>query len=59
MGNIPINPHHNIEFDLNTLLNISKKYFQIEKVIGIKQGTIIYENDPIGTNTFLVLKKNK
>ena len=57
IGDVPINPHHNIEYDLNTLIQLAKNYFEIVKIIGIKQGTIIFENDPIGTNTFLVLKK--
>jgi SAM-dependent methyltransferase len=57
IGEVPINPHHNIEYDLNTLIELAKKYFEIIKIIGIKQGTIIFENDAIGTNTFLVLKK--
>jgi 2-polyprenyl-3-methyl-5-hydroxy-6-metoxy-1,4-benzoquinol methylase len=57
IGDIPINPFHHIEYDLNTLLTMAEKYFKIINVVGIKQGTIIFENDPIGTNTFLVLKK--
>jgi len=35
------------------------KYFEIEKVIGIKQGVIYFENDPVGSNTFLICKKKR
>lgn len=57
IGDIPINPHHNIEYDLSSLIKLAEDYFEIHKIIGIKQGTIIFDNDPIGTNTFIVLKK--
>lgn len=58
IGKIPINPHHIIEFSSEQLLLLVEKYFEIIKVIGIKQGTIYFDGDPIGTNSFLVLKKN-
>ena len=57
-GHIPIHPHHHIEHSLESLLELTEKYFVTEQVIGFKAGTIYFEDDPIGTNTMLVLNKN-
>lgn len=54
MGHIPTTPDHEIEFSLDDLKEIVSRYFSIKTVIGIKQGTIFFDADPIGANTFLV-----
>jgi len=33
------------------------KMFSIKEFIGIKQGNIFFENDPIGSNSFVVAGK--
>ena len=58
-GKIPITPSHLIEFSLTELLNLCKEFFSIEKVIGFKAGKIYFDNDPIGTNTFLIARGKK
>ena len=57
LGKIPTTPDHTREYSLAELRNIVEKYFDVEEVIGIKQGCIYYENDPSGSNTFLIAKK--
>ena len=57
LGHIPSTPDHVREFSLSELLDVVSKYFKIEKVIGIKQGVIYFENDPLGSNTFLLAYK--
>lgn len=57
IGNIPVNSCHLIEYSLKQLINLVSKYFIIIKVIGIKAGIIIDENDPYGTNTVLICIK--
>jgi SAM-dependent methyltransferase len=54
MGHIPTTPDHEIEFSLNGLKEIVSRHFNIKTVIGIKQGTIFFDADPIGANTFMV-----
>lgn len=57
LGHIPSTPDHLREFSLSGLLAVVSGYLEIEKVTGIKQGTIYFENDPVGSNTFLICKK--
>ena len=57
MGHIPMNNEHMKEYSLDEVINLAKKYFTIEKVIGIKQGRIIIPDSPKGTNTMVVCKK--
>jgi 2-polyprenyl-3-methyl-5-hydroxy-6-metoxy-1,4-benzoquinol methylase len=54
LGKIPTTPDHIIEYSLPELLGLIKEKLQILKVVGIKQGTICFENDLIGSNTFVV-----
>ena len=56
-GAIPINPHHLIEYSLQEIIEKVSIYFDIIKIIGIKQGTIVIDGEPKGSNTFMVLKK--
>jgi 2-polyprenyl-3-methyl-5-hydroxy-6-metoxy-1,4-benzoquinol methylase len=57
LGHIPSTPDHIIEFSLIQLKEIVGKYFKIEKIIGIKQGCIYFDGDPVGSNTFIVARK--
>ena len=57
LGDIPANPYHVREYSLKEIENLSKKYFSIQKIIGIKAGRIIIPNNPVGSNTMLILKK--
>jgi 2-polyprenyl-3-methyl-5-hydroxy-6-metoxy-1,4-benzoquinol methylase len=58
LGHIPINPQHNYEYSVEEIQDITSKYFRIQKIIGIKQGCIIHENDCKGSNTFMILIKD-
>jgi len=58
LGRIPATSDHIREYSLSDLLAIVQKYFDLEKVIGIKQGCIYFDGDSVGSNTFLVAKKN-
>ncbi len=57
IGHVPVNPHHLVEYSLEQILAIVQPVLQVEKIMGIKQGTIIFEGDPLGTNTILVCRK--
>jgi 2-polyprenyl-3-methyl-5-hydroxy-6-metoxy-1,4-benzoquinol methylase len=57
MGSIPINAHHNHEYSLEEVRDLFGRYFEIERVVGIKAGTITSEADPVGTNTILVCQR--
>ena len=58
LGHIPINAEHNHEYSLEEIRNITSKYFGIQKILGIKQGCIIHEDDCKGSNTFMILIKD-
>lgn len=57
-GHIPINPHHLKEYSLQEIQSKVMEFFDIEQIIGIKQGCIFFENDPVGSNTYMRLKRN-
>ncbi len=57
LGEFPVNPHHVREYSLAEFKRLFEGLFGIERIIGIKQGTIFFENDPFGNNTFAVLVK--
>ena len=57
LGRIPTTSDHIKEYSLSELLAIVQKYFDLVKVIGIKQGCIHFDGDSVGSNTFLVAKK--
>ena len=57
-GHIPVNPWHIQEYSLEDLQKMVSKYFVVDKVIGLKQGTIYLDNDPVGTNTLLICHKS-
>lgn len=53
-GRIPINPEHVREYSLEELCDRLKEYFDIRDTFGLKAGTIHYDGDHLGSNTFLV-----
>lgn len=57
LGHIPTTSDHLHEFSLDEIRVIVGEFFSIEKIIGIKQGTIFFDDDPVGSNTFIVAKK--
>ena len=52
-----VNPQHLYEYSLEEIKNIVSKYFEIEKIIGLKAGKIYFEDDSIGANTMIFAKK--
>lgn len=57
LGHIPVNSQHLREFSLEEITDLCSKQFEIEKVIGIKQGRVVFPDDPRGQNTFIVCRK--
>lgn len=57
LGHIPITSVHVYEYSLAELRAVISTQFEIIEVKGIKQGCIVFEDDPIGSNTFVVAKK--
>jgi ubiquinone/menaquinone biosynthesis C-methylase UbiE len=56
-GDFPMTYWHEKEFSREETLEAVKKYFKIERFIGIKQGTIFQNGDPVGSNSFVVVTK--
>lgn len=56
-GAVPFNGIHLKEYSLDELKRLVSKYFEIEHTIGFKAGRVYFEDDPIGTNTLMVLRK--
>jgi 2-polyprenyl-3-methyl-5-hydroxy-6-metoxy-1,4-benzoquinol methylase len=57
IGHIPLTPAHVHEFTLDELRADCARHFQIEKIIGLKAGTVHFEDDAIGTNSVIFLRK--
>lgn len=57
LGHIPVNPHHVIEYSLEQITTLVNRVFSIDQTIGIKQGTLIFKDDPKGSNTILICHK--
>jgi len=57
LGHIPTTSDHLREFSLDEIRVIVGELFRLEKIIGIKQGSIFFSDDPVGSNTFMVAKK--
>lgn len=57
LGHIPVNSQHLREFSLEEISQYCTEHFNMEKVVGIKQGRIIFPEDPKGQNTFIVCRK--
>lgn len=57
LGHIPINGSHLFEYSVDQIRDLVKKYFDIVKMIGIKQGRISIVGSQFGNNTVLVCRK--
>lgn len=57
LGHIPINARHAREYSLRELAALLEGHFVVEHLIGIKQGRIVFEGDPLGQNTVAVCRK--
>jgi SAM-dependent methyltransferase len=57
LGHIPLTPAHVHEFSGSELVALCARFFTVEDVIGLKGGTIWFEDDPAGANTMLILRK--
>jgi len=58
IGHIPLTPSHIREFSLDELRSDCARHFDIEKIIGLKAGTVHFEADPIGANSVIFLRKH-
>ena len=54
-GEIPLTWWHEKEFSFQEIYDAISVHFKIERFIGIKQGTIFIEGDPIGANSFVMV----
>lgn len=57
LGNIPFTPAHEHEFSLAELTELVGGHFEILQRIGLKAGTIWFEGDPAGSNSFFVCRR--
>ena len=57
IGHIPLTPAHIHEFTLDELRSCCGRHFAIEKIIGLKGGTVHFDDDAIGTNSVIFLRK--
>jgi 2-polyprenyl-3-methyl-5-hydroxy-6-metoxy-1,4-benzoquinol methylase len=57
IGRIPLTPAHVHEFSLADLKARCAARFEVERVIGLKAGTIYFEDDPVGANSVAFLRK--
>lgn len=57
LGRVPVNASHVREYSLDEIVKSCSQCFTVKTVIGIKAGRIIVPDDPHGTNTVLVCKK--
>ena len=58
LGHIPLTPAHEKEYSLQEFRLLCGRHFQIEKIIGLKAGTIYFDDDPVGGNSMAILRKN-
>lgn len=57
LGHIPVTSEHLHEFSAGELRALCKEHFRVVKMIGIKQGRIVREDDELGTGSFIVCQK--
>jgi len=57
LGHIPVNSQHLHEFSLQEIKGLCSDHFEIMQTTGIKQGRIVFPDDPKGQNTFMVCRK--
>lgn len=57
-GRIPLNPAHIREYSLKDLRDLLGRHFSVEKVVGLKAGTVHFDGDPYGNNMLIVCRKS-
>jgi len=57
IGHIPVNAAHVHEYSVDELRAVVQSFAEVEEIIGIKAGRIVFPDDPIGANTFLTAIK--
>ena len=57
IGHIPLTPAHVHEFRLDELRTDCARHFEVEKIIGLKGRTVHFDDDPIGTNSVIFLRR--
>ncbi len=57
LGHIPLMPAHHHEFSLEELTELVAPRFEVLSRIGLKAGTIWFEGDPVGNNSFFVCRR--
>jgi 2-polyprenyl-3-methyl-5-hydroxy-6-metoxy-1,4-benzoquinol methylase/spore coat polysaccharide biosynthesis protein SpsF (cytidylyltransferase family) len=57
LSHIPVNAQHRREYSLEELTQTLSRHFEITRVIGIKQGRVVVEDDPLGQNTVVFCRK--
>jgi len=57
LGHIPVNAEHLREYSLAGIQAAVSRLFNIEHVIGLKQGRIIIKDSPLGTNMMVIARK--
>jgi 2-polyprenyl-3-methyl-5-hydroxy-6-metoxy-1,4-benzoquinol methylase len=58
-GRIPINPWHTVEYGREELRALVEPRFDVVEYTGLKQGCIALDGDPVGQNSYLVLRSRK
>jgi 2-polyprenyl-3-methyl-5-hydroxy-6-metoxy-1,4-benzoquinol methylase len=56
-GHVPFTPAHEREYSLGELTEFLAERFEVEERIGLKAGTIFFDGDPVGTNSFCVCRR--
>jgi 2-polyprenyl-3-methyl-5-hydroxy-6-metoxy-1,4-benzoquinol methylase len=59
IGHIPVNAAHVHEYSVDELRAVVQPFAEVEEIIGIKAGRIVFAGDPIGANTFLTAIKRQ
>lgn len=57
LGHIPVNAEHIREYRLEDLEELVSEFFEIKKIIGIKQGRVVIEDSPRGANVMILMEK--
>lgn len=57
IGHIPLTPAHIREFSLDELRADCARHFDVERIIGLKAGTVHFDDDPVGANSVILLRK--
>ncbi len=58
IGHIPLTPSHEKEYSLEEFTSLCGRYFHIERIIGLKGGTVFFDDDPVGANSMAILRKH-